>query len=252
MPTTRFDHLTRHQLRELADRATVVVPLGSTEQHADHLPVCVDALVIGELAQRAADKASTQTPVLLTPVLPFGYSHHHFPFGGTISIGGEAYVGVLQEVGRSLVRDGFRRIVFLNGHGGNTPSIASVVDRLAYEDGHDVHIAALSYWDLTEQLVSPLGITPFPGHAGRFETSCVMALAPDLVDRDMLPEPGSVVHGVPRGVPGVSLRRPGLWEDGDGRTDDAAGASAELGEQALELVSDELARFLVDFANSDD
>lgn len=243
----KFEEHTRQSLKALAPSATVVVPVGSIEQHADHLPVGVDSMMARELALRAAELAQDSMDIVVTPVLPFGYSHHHFPFGGTLSVSSETYISLLCDLGRSLVRDGFSRLVFLNGHGGNAGSLVSVVDRLSYEDHNRAHIAALSYWDLAADTLSDLDLGPFPGHAGRFETSCALALRPDLVRTESLPTPGSVTRGVPNPPPGVSLRRPGLWEDGDGRTDDAAGASAELGEQAISRIARTVADFLIEF-----
>src|SRR5579872_4279698 len=73
----RFDALTRDELRALAQEATVVVPLGSTEQHGHHLPVRTDTAIVTALAERAAERAVQHVPVLVTPTLPFGFAEHH-------------------------------------------------------------------------------------------------------------------------------------------------------------------------------
>src|SRR2546422_5922064 len=114
--------------------------------------------------------------------MPFGSSHHHLPFGGTMSLSTETYYRVLYELAESLVIGGFRRIFILNGHGGNSELIQLVARDLALK--HPAHLAAASYWSvawdaLVEEQAHVLG--RLPGHAGAFETSQMMALRPDLV-----------------------------------------------------------------------
>lgn len=246
----RFDELTRTRLRELAPHATVVVPLGSTEQHGPHLPVSTDLMIVTEVATRAVAAASQEIPVLLLPTQPFGFAHHHLPFGGTISVDQETYSRVLTGIGQSLARDGFSRIVFLNGHGGNVSSMQQAVDRLAYECDLEVHVGGTSYWSCAgEQLKAfDLDLGPVPGHAGNFETSCMLALRPDLVRSDAIPAPEKSVQPLAEiDLPGGSVRNPGVWQDSDGRTDDSAKANAELGHRALDLIAAEVAAFLIDF-----
>lgn len=250
MTNLRFDRLTRDELADLAPKATVVVPLGSTEQHGPHLPVCTDTSIVTALAERAAGQAAAEVPVIVAPTLPFGFAHHHLPFGGTISIDLKTYLDVITSIGRGLVEGGFRRILFLNGHGGNDGPIRVVGDRLVVEEGLDVHVAAASYWSCAQDALSDLGldIGPVPGHAGSFETSCVFALHPELVRADRIPPPEADLQplaGV--AMPGAAVRRPNSWEISDGRTDDSRHANAQIGEKVLATVSERVARFIVDF-----
>jgi creatinine amidohydrolase len=248
-----FEELTRNELSELAPRALVVVPVGSVEQHGPYLPVGVDCAIVSELARRAAEQAGQTVPVLVTPTLPFGFAHHHVPFGGTVSVNVGTYQQLLTDIGASLVASGFRRIFFLNGHGGNDPSIQAVGDRLVFELGLDVHVAAASYWTCAADVLADLviGRGPVPGHAGVFETSCMLAIAPHLVRTDVLPSTDGVL--LPLAASAMSeavVRRPDLWNASDGRTDDAAGASNALGEKALAAIAERVARFMVDFHES--
>jgi creatinine amidohydrolase len=249
----RFEELTRDELAALAGDATVVVPLGSTEQHGHHLPVQTDTAIVTALAERAVERAAQQAPFLITPTLPFGFAAHHIGFGGTISVGARAYAELLTEIGSSLMRQGFRRIVFLNGHGGNDAPLKFALDRLSYEWSPPVNVAGASYWDLSADVLrgSGLELALSPGHAGHFETSLLLALAPELVRMDLRPTDSSpsmplaeVVHE------GARVRRPGDWELSDGRTDDASLASLELGTRILEGLVDRIAEFLVSFHQS--
>lgn len=245
-----YEALTREELSVVAPEATIVVPLGSTEQHGPHLPVGVDTRIVTAIARGAADAARGQVPILVTPTQPFGFAEHHVAFGGAVSIDARTYVDVLTAIGVSLQRQGVRRLVFLNGHGGNDAPARLAVDRLAFEIAEDLHLACASYWDIAAAVLEETGLAPglVPGHAGHFETSLMLVLAPELVCLDSRARDEK--PAMPMGIPerhGVAIRRPGQWRRSDGRSDDASMASAALGEQMLAAVVRCVAEFLVDF-----
>ena len=249
----RFDSRTRDDLCALAGACTLVLPLGSTEQHGHHLPVSVDTAIVVALAERAVSQAAESVPVLMLPALPFGFAHHHLPFGGTISLRSETYVDVLIDIVGGLAEQGFDRLVLLNGHGGNDSAMRTALDRLSYEFGSTVHLAASSYWTLAADALAETGLdsTLVPGHAGHFETSMMLAVAPQLVRLDARPDDRGVTQ--PLGIvdlPGAHIRRPNLWGPSDGRTDDARQASADIGERAIADAADRIADFLIRFHHS--
>lgn len=249
----RFDALTRDELSRLAPQATAVVALGSTEQHGPHLPVRTDTAIITALAERAVEQAARDIPVVLTPTLPFGFADHHLPFGGTISVNLTTYIDLIVSIGRSLAADGFRRILFLNGHGGNDGPTRIVGDRLVVEDKLDVHVAATSYWTCAADALAALGldIGPAPGHAGSFETSLMQVLHPALIRTSQIPKPEDDLQPLAKvPVPGAVVRHPNLWQVSDGRTDDSQRADADIGEKIITAVTDRLAEFIVDFHRS--
>jgi creatinine amidohydrolase len=252
--TWRFDALGRDQLRELSKDATLVLPIGSTEQHAHHLPVRTDAAVVTAIAEACVERASASAPILLLPTLPFGFAHHHLPFGGTVSLRSETYVDVLTDIAVGLSEQGFKRLVFLNGHGGNDAAMRLVVDRLMYEKRIKTHVAAASYWLIAGQaLTNIVGIkeSHLPGHAGHFETSLMLALAPELVHLEARPHDSEA--GQPLGeadIPLAHIRRPGVWEASDGRSDDAQLATAEMGRKVFEEMVTIITEFLLRFHHS--
>jgi len=249
----RFEHLTRGELRALAPDATVLVPLGSTEQHGHHLPVVTDSAIVTALAHRAAAIAWADISLLVTPTMPFGFAEHHVALGGTISLSARTYAAVLADIGSSLARGGFRRLVFLNGHGGNASSMRFVLDELAYGLGREMYIAGASYWDLAADVLASIELDPslIPGHAGHFETSLLLALMPDLVRISLRPTDATTAMPiVAPEPPGATVRRPGQWERSDGRSDDAGLASTELGARILEGVAQRIAEVLVTFHRS--
>jgi creatinine amidohydrolase len=248
--TTRFDELTREELALRAPDATAVVPIGSIEQHGPHLPVCTDTEIITQVARSAAELCAETVPVLVTPTLPFGLAQHHLPFGGTISFSSKVYLELLTEIGTSLVNDGFQRILFLNGHGGNVSAASMAADRLSYEYRLDAHIGAASYWECAADSLAKLDLdgAPAPGHAGSFETSCLLALRPELVRTDRVPPAEVGLQPLAEQAAFTStVRIPGIWQRSDGRTDDSHRASSDLGRIALKMITADVADFIVRF-----
>lgn len=142
---------------------TLLVPLGSTEQHGAHLPLATDSMIANRLAFAAA---SGRDRTVVAPVMSFGASGEHQAFAGTLSIGTEALTLVLVELVRSAAHS-FDRVVLVNGHGGNLDAVRTAVAQL-HTEGHNV-----SSWFPT---------TDGDAHAGHTETSLLLHLAPPIVD----------------------------------------------------------------------
>jgi mycofactocin precursor peptide peptidase len=209
------------------ERATVLVPVGSLEQHGPHLPLDTDARIAAAVARRAADPS-----MLLAPPLAYGASGEHQGFAGTLSIGHAALRAVLVEVGRSAGAWA-ARLVFVNGHGGNLPTVAEAAVQLRAE-GRDVAWSGC---------VVPGG----DAHAGRTETSLLLALDPSLVRLDAA-EAGNTAP-LPELMP-VLTRGGVLAASPNGVLGDPRGASAAEGEALLatlvENLRDQLARWTPD------
>ena len=143
------------QLREKAkEDAIVIVPVGSLEQHGPHLPVEIDSLLGETVALRTARLAAEKEPVLVLPMLWTGLSEHHMSFGGTITLDTDTFLAVLRCVCESIVRHGFRRIVLLNGHGGNENAMRVAADDLSPK--LNVSIVQFTYWYAASQVIAPL------------------------------------------------------------------------------------------------
>src|SRR5437764_8573459 len=126
----RFAEMTAPELCDLPrDRTVVVAPIAACEQHSRHLPVFTDSILVGAVA----DAVERELPdrVLLLPVLWLGASEHHLPFGGTLTATLPTYELMLVELLTPLLRDGFRRMMLLNGHGGNIDPLHVALRRLA-------------------------------------------------------------------------------------------------------------------------
>ena len=250
--TVLFHEMTREQIRRIAPNATAVLPTAAIEQHGPHLPVWTDALVCETVARRAAEGASGQASIVVAPILPFGSSHHHYPFPGVLSLASPTFIAAVVDVLEGLVRSGFRKLVILNGHGGNSDLIGVIGQDMVNRLGHPVSVASANYWDIAGQALSEARLSPGkyePGHAGHFETSLVLALRPDLVDREAMAAAPEVKDdgGLSVGLHGGVVQQHGLWGAGRGYTDNPATATAEAGQEYLDLIVTRVADFLVAF-----
>ncbi|WP_436697610.1 mycofactocin biosynthesis peptidyl-dipeptidase MftE [Nocardioides sp. BYT-33-1] len=207
--------------------ATVLVPVGSIEQHGPHLPLDTDTVIATAVATEAARRLTLRDlDVLVAPALAYGSSGEHQDFPGTSSIGTEVLHQVVVELTRSM-RTWARRVVLVNAHGGNGAALRGAVRQLTAE-GHDVG------W-------VPCATEDVDLHAGRTETSLMLHLAPwhvrldraEAGNTDPLEEllPAMVAGGVkavsPNGVLG-----------------DPAGASAEEGAAVLAAMVGDVVRFV--------
>jgi creatinine amidohydrolase len=173
--------MTFPELREVSRTETVVVaPIAACEQHSRHLPTITDTVLVTAVAEGLEARLSPHT--LLLPTLWFGASSHHLRFGATLSAEVDTHVDMLYDLVTPLLDDGYRRLLLLNGHGGNVDTMHVALRRL--QPRYRTHqLAAASYWDLTEQELSVLAEGPrkVMGHACEFETAMMLALRPELV-----------------------------------------------------------------------
>jgi creatinine amidohydrolase len=161
-----MSELARRAWPELLDQLSLlVVPLGATEQHGPHLPLGTDTEIAEWLARELAKRVPSVT---VAPTVPYGASGEHQAFAGTISIGQNALEILLVELGRSASAT-FPRMLFLSAHGGNARPVARAVRRLRAE-GRDARA-----W-------SPAAGWDGDAHAGRIETSVMLALRPGDVN----------------------------------------------------------------------
>ena len=241
--------ITRQDAASRAADALVVLPVGATEQHGPHLPLGTDFLIVEHITRAAARAARRGIDVLVAPTVQVGSSHHHLPFGGTISLATEHYYSALSDMVESLIQSGFRRIFILNGHGGNHELIQLVARDLALK--HACNLGAASYWDLAREALAqrePDLSGHLPGHAGEFETSLIMALRPELV---AAPLPHRTAEELTRAaiLPApFRAERHGFWKSIDGFTDSPDLADPELGQRLLEVIVPTVANVFVHFA----
>lgn len=245
----RFAEMNRERIGAFAPGATLVVPVAAVEQHGPDLPVAVDVLACEAVAHGAAEQAARDIAVTVAPIVAYGYSPHHLPYPGVLSLRAETLLGVLRDLGESAYASGFRRVFYLNGHGGNDEIIRLAAREIS--NRHAMLGGAASYWTLALAALRQLPEThgmPVPGHAGDFEAALVAALRPDLLDleRPAPAKPAGSALALPPDVslfaqPDRSMRRIG------GYTDRSGAPSPALGQTLLAVVQREVARALVAF-----
>ena len=222
-----LEHLSSDALRTAAADALLVVPLGATEQHGRHLPTGTDTMLVTAVAERAARQA--RATVVLAPSLPIGSSDHHVGIGPTLSVSWETLARMLQDVLTSAVASGFSRIMLLNGHGGNDAVVHEVATERSRVLG--VEVARACYWDFLD---ASDRMPHTPGHAGAFEASLMLVVAPELVRLDRAEAPLRDPDELFGGPPWVERRS--NWVELGGVSDDATAATEAQGRALLDRV----------------
>jgi creatinine amidohydrolase len=231
------------ELRERAMQdAIVILPIGAIEQHGPHLPVEVDSLLGETVALRAARLVAEKTPVVVLPCLWTGISEHHMSFGGTVTLDFPTFYAVVRGIVESVARHGFKRIVLLNGHGGNDNGLRVIADELGPK--LNLPILQFTYWYAAAKPIGDiLERQKQLQHACEAETSMMMALRPELVARDRIamaevnvtPELGEVAGG------GLYMWRSLVSRSSAGVIGFPSAASPEKGERLIDAIAKEIA-----------
>jgi mycofactocin system creatininase family protein len=207
---------------------TVVIPVGSTEQHGPHLPLDTDTRIAAAVADTVVTHLAIDAPcgpITLAPAIAYGASGEHEGFAGTVSIGTAALEYLLVEYGRSAA-SWAARLLFVNGHGGNIAALVAAVCRLRAE-GRD------AAW-------CPCAAREADAHAGHTETSVLLHISPADVCQDEL-RAGNLA---PLGELMPKMRRGGVAAVSEaGVLGDPTTATATEGERIFtEMVDDCVAR----------
>lgn len=220
-----------------ADGSILVIPVGSLEQHGYHLPVATDSLLVTAIAERGISQSREDTPIVITPTIWTGYSPHHLPFGGTVTLSARGFIDTLTEIASTALSAGFDALLLLNGHGGNI-ALIDVVTSVLGADNPDVEVLGLTYFHLAPDIIEETRESEVGGmgHGGEFETSLMLYLYPDTVDPDELSgtymdEPYELASGdlTESGV--LSTYRPFTAYSDSGAIGDPALATADKGER---------------------
>lgn len=212
------------------EKTLVVVPIAAVEQHGPHLPTGTDTIICTAIVERL--EAEFPENSLVLPTTWLGASAHHMRFGATVTAELDTYIATLCEIGISLLEDGFRRILFVNGHGGNVDPLQVALRQLQSQFS-DALLAGGSYWNVASDLLQEVlnGDHKFVGHACEFETSVILHLRPELVDRAKMADAGELV---PNQISNLFVSRDMRHRTAAGCTGRPDLASAEKGEKLFE------------------
>ncbi|WP_348550238.1 creatininase family protein [Acidithiobacillus sp.] len=237
VPESRFlPYLSWPQVDTLDKRgdAVVVLPAGAIEQHGLHLPCAVDSMIASAVVGGALSLLEEDIKAYALPAITYGKSEEHIHFPGTITLTGELLLQTVIEIGESIYRSGFRKLLIVNAHGGQ-PQVLDIAARELRLRHGDFLIIARSVWSVAydNEFLSEEE-KRLAMHAGHAETALLLALAPNLVNMDL------AVKNVPEVFPCPSLSkdRPALaWCARDfgesGVIGDPRHASAEQGRALL-------------------
>lgn len=239
-----FAYLTSPAISIMPNKENVVIiqPMGAIEQHGAHLPLIVDAEISIRVLARSLEKLDPAIPAYALPPLYYGKSNEHSTFAGTITMRTQTMLAILTDIAESIYRAGFRKLAFMNSHGGQ-PQILEIVARDLHEKYPDFMIFPLFTWrvpnvakDLLTAQELEWGI-----HGGDAETSLMLALLPEQVDMTQ------AVTEYPYGLPEHSMlsmegANPFAWVTRDlsqsGVLGDARAATREKGAKILTSLVD--------------
>jgi len=241
---------TAGEVRSVAgkDGSVLVVPVGSVEQHGDHLPTATDTILVEAVAHQGADRADV--PVLVAPPFWAGFSPHHMPLGGTLTLSFDTMLSAIEELVDAALENGFDAALLLNGHGGNEALISAATSTIG-DDHPDVEVLGLTYFHLAEPFIDEIRDSEEGGmaHGGEFETALMAHLRPDLVGEPESETP-DLDEPYDRGVRDLlsagplSVYRRFDEYSGSGAIGDPEAASAEKGERIYDSLGEELADLL--------
>ena len=232
-----WEDLTMPGLEALRQQTrTVILPIGSLEEHGPHLPLGTDTFHALEVARRVA----RLRPVVVAPPLFYGMCRSTREHPGTVSISGDALRALLLSVGREFCRQGWHNLVFISGHAGGThiSAIVETAERLLAELP-EVRVAVVNLLELLREVLSDqpdLVKTRGDSHAGEVETAIMMAAYPDLVR-------GTAPEEWPRFPKYVLVRDKRRYWPG-GVWGNPAPATAAQGEAILAAEADRLVRII--------
>lgn len=221
--------MTWEEIERLSKKNTLVIlPLGSVEQHGQRLPVITDILFANHWAKQVAERIENS---VLLPSQNYGMSWHHTAFSGTISINTSVYALLIREILESVLEHGFRKILIVNGHGGNHDPIERAIAEIQ-ENYPDAEIQN-PMMDIVKEIDASIECDENFVHAGSVEVSTLYAIAPKIL-RD-----SSVVTNVPLEAKfGQGTKSPTDWEKRfpKGQKGNQKNCSAQLGEQVHAFV----------------
>lgn len=227
--------LTAPELVRMSERIEIVlIPVGAHEQHGPALPFSTDTLTAQVLCGLTG--ALLRPRVVVAPTVPWGVSWHHLGFAGTISLAEETLIAIVRDIVSSLHRHGFERFLIVNTHGGNNAALTVAVERCHRELGVPMVSSIYAYSLIENAAIEVMG-EDATGHGGGDETAAVLAIRPELVDREQLGPrelDGAIrrVRGIVRAAGGTLPVMQGRVSP-SGASGDSSAATADVGNVIL-------------------
>jgi creatinine amidohydrolase len=176
----KLAELTWPEVEKLDRDIVVIYPIAALEQHSRHLPFFTDSILCDAVVNRL--EAALKNDVLVLPLQWLGASEHHLGMAGTLTAVADTHLKIIAEPLRCLLKAGFKRVLIINGHGGNTDGFHLALRQLAVEFPTAL-LSGASYWDFAPKEIATLleGKYKHVGHACEFETAMMLNVRPELV-----------------------------------------------------------------------
>lgn len=245
----------------LKETDMVLIPVGQTEQHGEHLPIDVDCRIARGLAQRVAEATFQTAKPVVAPTVQFGYSDIPYfrSYPGVFSLEPETLVNVYKDVAKSLIKMGFKKIFFINGHAPNPPFINEAMRQVTKETKAFMMLCDFFVIPREEvrNILKEMRKPPAWGHAGLIETSVSEIFGAKVREERVK---GRVPHGYAKEIEEFALTRPAgfsspifehpetakaIWGiDSPGPIGDPVGYSEEIGERAIRATIDPIIKLI--------
>lgn len=243
-----LDQMTWPEVQERLEEARVaIIPVGSTEQHGPHLALATDTTRAHRFSVRLAEHLYPR--VLVAPPIPVGISAHHMGFPGSMTLRPETLMQLLMDYVGSLMQHGLEKFFIITGHGGNEDTISVATEIMRDELG--LVIPHVNYKTFTSDITREIIASGRIDHAGEWEVSDAMFLAPELVREDELTDcgEGAAPWKYTELQSEFRIKYPIDWQEltSNGVMGDAREASHEKGRQINDRALERAAEFLRDF-----
>ena len=251
----KFEYLNWQEIESIAKdkRSTVIWPFGAVEQHGPHLPLATDSIFVDEIICEVFKLFSPDIPLKKLPTQYIGFSPEHKSFSGTISLSSNLIISMIKEVGGQLSEMGFKRLILINGHGGQISLLQTAARELrSFAPGMAVFPCFL--WSGVSGLSELISKTEIEHglHASLAETSLMLALKPELVGPER-PHDG-ISSQIPEGW-SLEGNAPTAWLTEDlskcGVIGDSSGANESLGKDLKKLLINHWYKLIMNLMKSD-
>lgn len=251
----KLSEMSSPEISLIAEKSVAILPLGAIEQHGPHLPVSTDTDIVSYLSEAIEKKL--RDDVVLCPTLSFGSSHHHLEYSGTMSIAPDLFTQIIVQLVKSLLNSGFRRIILLNGHGGNVTPVKQALALLSYEYDNALHpnIVMTTYWELAGKAFAgePPMQTAALCHACEYETSMMLSIFPERVQMTKAkrakrpPSNGYIPWEDDEPFRGISIHKSTHFVSDNGSSGEPQLATAAKGKYLIDKALDATQIFVQDF-----
>lgn len=239
------------KLKDAAEKNTLIIlPVGQTEEHGMHLPVKTDAFIAEEVARKAAEKIKSHFPVLVMPTIWSGYSMKAVSkWPGTIRLKPETFINMVFDICGSLIEMEFKKIMLISAHGNHTGMLRTVVRKIA--DKYGIYIALTHPVLMAKEKFKEISKAGKGGscHAGEYETSLMLYLAEELVDKSKATSEDRLTYSSKFWPDKVFWSTWGIQNSKTGIYGDPTVATKDTGRKIMEATVENYLEFIREFYN---